>query len=160
MYHINGVWENPNVKVFDEPRHLTDQKHVNYFHWTRTRVAQFILCITLLMFKATIQHLNNRRQESKQESKNLNLQFRFLTHLWPWHKVKFIKPTTKMYVLSKVIIMQSLKDLAITVSEKKATLKVFCLFVSFSSVKICQLSPWTCVKIKIVVYSWCTWRNQ
>ena len=28
--YIYGVSENPNVKVFDKPRHLTDQKHVNY----------------------------------------------------------------------------------------------------------------------------------
>ena len=30
-----------------------------------------------------------------------------------------------MYTLSKVNIVQSLKDLTLTVSEKKATLKVF-----------------------------------
>ena len=30
IYHIYGVWENPNVKVFNEPRHLTNQNHINY----------------------------------------------------------------------------------------------------------------------------------
>ena len=24
--HIYGVWDNPKVKVFDKPRHLTDQE--------------------------------------------------------------------------------------------------------------------------------------
>ena len=30
--HIYDVSENPNVKIFDKPRHLTDQKNVNYLH--------------------------------------------------------------------------------------------------------------------------------
>ena len=30
IYHIYSVWENPNVKVFQKPRHLTTQKDVTY----------------------------------------------------------------------------------------------------------------------------------
>ena len=31
IYHIYGVWVNPNVKAFDKPRHLIDQKHAIIF---------------------------------------------------------------------------------------------------------------------------------
>ena len=41
------------------------------------------------MYTATIQHLNYSEEESK---KKHNLQFMFLTQLWPWNKVKGIKP--------------------------------------------------------------------
>ena len=27
IYHIYGVWANPNIKVFNNPRHLTNEKH-------------------------------------------------------------------------------------------------------------------------------------
>ena len=45
--------------------------------------------------------------------KNLknNLQFMTLTNLWPWNKAKVIKPCMHWQTQSKVIIMQSLKDL-------------------------------------------------
>ena len=81
--------------LFHKPRHLTDEKHVHFVPWTHTRIAQFILCMNL-MYVATIWHLNNTRQESKQVSKKHNLQFIFLTHLWPWNKVKVINSTMKM----------------------------------------------------------------
>ena len=83
-------------------------------HWTHTRAVQFIVCMILLMYVATIQHLNYSRQ-----SKKYNLQFIFLTHLWPWNEVKVIKIAMKMLTPKKVIIMQSLKDLVLTVPEKK-----------------------------------------
>ena len=38
-----------NVKVFDKPRQLTDQKHVNYLPRIRTRFLQIILYMILLM---------------------------------------------------------------------------------------------------------------
>ena len=62
----------------------------------------FFICV------ATIQHLNYKRQESKMH----NLQFIFLTPLWPWNKVKVIKPRMAMLIPSKVIVMQSLNNLA------------------------------------------------
>ena len=58
---------------------LTDQKHV--ISLAHIPVTQFILCMIFLMYKATIQHLNYSRQESKQESKMRNLHFIFLTYL-------------------------------------------------------------------------------
>ena len=77
-----------------------------------------ILCIMLFMYVAAIQRLNYWGQESRTR----NLQFLFLTHLWPWNKIKVIKPTMKMDTLSKIIIMQSWKNLALMMSEKKLTL--------------------------------------
>ena len=74
-----------------------------------------------LMYQATTEHLNYSKPESKQKSQKHYLQFIFLSHLWPWNKVKVIKPTMKMLTPSKVMIMQNLKDLALTVFEKKAT---------------------------------------
>ena len=50
--------------------------------------------------------LNYSGQESKTKS-----QFMILIYLWPWNKVKVIKPDKNYYTPSKVIIMQSLKDL-------------------------------------------------
>ena len=43
IYYIHGVWENPNVKVFDKPRHVTDQKTCKLSPLnTHISVAQFI----------------------------------------------------------------------------------------------------------------------
>ena len=150
IYYTYGVWENPKVKVFNKPRHFTDQKHVNYLLWN-PRVTQFILGMVFLMYLAPLQYLNHSRQESKQESKKHNLQLIFLTNLWPWNKAKVIKATMKMLTPSKIITMQSLNDLTVTVSEKKAK---FVLFFKWG----CQLSPLNLKKI--VVYSQYTWRNQ
>ena len=91
--HIYGVRVNPNVIVFDKPRHLTDEKHVNYLPWIHTKVTQIILCIIFFMHVATILRLNYRGQESK----TCNLQFMILKRLWPWNKVKVSKPEMKMY---------------------------------------------------------------
>ena len=46
-----------------------------------TSVTEIIVCIIFLMYIATIQHSNYKRQESK----TCNLQFIFLTNLWPWN---------------------------------------------------------------------------
>ena len=51
-----------------------------------------------------------------------------------------------LYAPSKVIIMQSLKALALTVSEKKAMVKFF------SNKEICQISPWNMCKNKKIWY--------
>ena len=97
---IYSVLVKSNVKVFDKPRHLINEKYVNYLAWIifHTRVTQFILCIICLMYVATIQRLNYRGQECK----TCNLQFIFLTHLWPWKKAKVIKPRkTRLNVYPK-----------------------------------------------------------
>ena len=112
------VWVNPDVKVLDKPKNMADEKHVNHLP---CRVTQIILCIILLMYVATIQYLNYSRRESK----TCNLQFIFLTHLWPWHKVKFIKLTSSMRIPSKIIITQGLKDLALMVSGGKSQRNFF-----------------------------------
>ena len=106
-------------------------KNRNYLSWTRTRVAQFTLCMIFLMNTATIQHLNYSRWKSKQESKKHNLQFTFLTHSWSSHKVKVIKTALKMWAPSKVITKQSFKDLVLALSKKMATLKGLFVVVGF-----------------------------
>ena len=121
--------KNPNVNSFKKPRHLTYQKHVNYLPWTHTSVTQFILSINFLMYVTNIQHLICSRKDSKKR----NLQFIFKTHTCDLETFNVIKPTMKMQTPCKVIIMQSLIDFALTVSEKKATLKVlFYLFIYFT----------------------------
>ena len=35
-FHIYVVWENPNFNVFEKPRHLTNQKSVDYLPWIHT----------------------------------------------------------------------------------------------------------------------------
>ena len=112
IHHIYGVWENPNVEVFIRPRHLVDPKHVNYFAWTQ--LSQKIYCASC--FECIY---------SGHESKTCNLQFIFLTHLWPETKSRSSILERKMYTPSRVIIMQSLKYLALIMSEKKPTLKFF-----------------------------------
>ena len=76
------------------------------------------------------------------------------THMWSWNKVKVIKPGMNLYAPSKVIIMQSLKALALTVSQKKVTLKLF------HNNEIHQLSPLYMCENKAVLCSWSTWRYQ
>ena len=49
--------------------------------------------------------------------------------------VKVIKTRATMLTRNKVIIMQSFKDLALMVSDKKPTLKFF------SNKEVCQISP-------------------
>ena len=62
--------------------------------------------------------LNNSRQKSKN-----NLLFVILTYLWPWNKVKVIKPGMNCWTVSRVIITNSLKHLPYTVSVKNPKLK-------------------------------------
>ena len=40
--YIYDVWENPNIYVVCKPRHLTNQKYIDYLPWTHTRVTKFI----------------------------------------------------------------------------------------------------------------------
>ena len=69
-----------------------------------------------------MQHLSYRGQKSKTH----NLLFLFQTHVLPCSKVKVINPRMAICTPSKVITMQSLKDLALTVSKKtKANVKYF-----------------------------------
>ena len=77
-----------------------------------------------------------------QNSKN-NLQSIILTYLWPWNKVELVKISMICYTSSKVIIMQSLKDIPYTVSTKMPTLK----FLSNKKKKPLYL-PWTCANMK------------
>ena len=135
IYHIYGVWVNPNVIVFDKPRHLTDQNHSNYLPWIHTTVAQIILRIIYLMYIATIQHLHYRGQESETHS----LCFIFLTHLSPWNKVKVIKPT---------------RYVGPSEGYEHANFKRFCFndvwgkVLFFPTRKYVNFLPYTCTKIK------------
>ena len=70
------------------------------------------------MYVATIQCLNY----SGQESKTCSLQFIFLTPATL--KQSVIKPTMTTQIPIKVMIMQSLKHLALMVSEKKPTFQL------------------------------------
>ena len=65
-HHIYAVWVNPNVKVFDKPRHLiNNNKKVSYLPSIHTKVTQIILCTILSTYVATIQSLIYRQQEPK-----------------------------------------------------------------------------------------------
>ena len=55
MYYIYGVSENPNVNLFDKPRHLTDQKHVHHLSSTHIRVAQTASCMIFSIYVANKQ---------------------------------------------------------------------------------------------------------
>ena len=74
-----------------------------------------------------------------------------LTYLWPWNKAKVIKPGINCSTVSKVIIMQSLKDLPKAVPSKKPVLKVL------SNQKTSIISPEYVQTWKIVVYLLFTW---
>ena len=132
IMNINGVRENPNVEVFDKSRHLTDQKHINYLHWTHIRVAQFISCMIFVKYVGTIQHLNYSTQVSKLELNST------ICNLYFWHicdlETKVIKPTINTQAPSKVISMQSLKSCFNSVRKK-------CILKLFSNKEICTLSP-------------------
>ena len=108
-WHLPYVWclSKSQFRAFDKPWHLTDEKHVNYLLWIHIRITQIILCIILLMHVATIKHLNYKGQESKTS----NLQLIFLTHLWPWNKVKVIKATMNMWTPRKVMLSKVWKIL-------------------------------------------------
>ena len=67
IYHIQGVWENPNVKVFDKPT-LDQPKTCKLSPLnTHTWVAQSIMFMIFLNYALTI-HLKYNGQESNQES--------------------------------------------------------------------------------------------
>ena len=75
-----------------------------------TRLALFILCMMFLHVRSNHKMLKLQRNLKLlnyrgQESKTANFKFIFLTHLWPWNKVKVIKPRMTMYTPSKVIII-------------------------------------------------------
>ena len=65
----------------------------------------------------------------------------FLIHLWPWNKVKIIKPATNLQNRSNVLVVESLTDLALKdVCKKKPVLTC-----DFLSQEIRHLSPlYTC----------------
>ena len=95
VWHLSYVWclSKSQCLSFWQAQTLTNKNPVNYLPWIHTRVTQIILCIIFLVHVAAIRHLNY----SGQESKTCNVQFIFLTHLWPWNKVKVIKATMTMY---------------------------------------------------------------
>ena len=108
------------------------KKHVNYLPWIHTRVTKIILCIIISMYVAIIQCWIPKKEFAVSISDTL----------WPWNKVRVIKPRTAIYTSSKVTIKQSLKDLALKASEKKPTL-------NFVQMRKCvNYFPWTSVKIK------------
>ena len=137
------------------PRHSTDPKHVDYLLWIHTRVTRIILCTIFLMHVSTEQRLN----QSGQGSKKYNLPFMRLTRLWRWNEVKVIKTKMTIKILSKVILKQNLKNLALTVSEERPTF--------FPNEEICHLSP-LCGKKKRERkkkgggggYTWSAWRTS
>ena len=98
---------------------------------------QIILCIILLMYAVTVQCLNYKGQESR----TCSLHSVYISDTpVTLNKIKVIKPTMTKQTSSKVILMQSLKDLAVTVFKKKSQrYSLFCFV--FSNVEICQLSP-------------------
>ena len=66
FYHVDGDGENPNVKLFDNSKHLIDQNHVNYVPEIHTRVKQIILCVTFLIIcgnHSTLQLQRTRIQD-------------------------------------------------------------------------------------------------
>ena len=69
----------------------------------------------------TTQEKNLKQTNKQTNKKHNNLQFMFLTNLWPSNNVKVIKPRMTMSPLSKNITMQSLKDLPLVVTKKKPT---------------------------------------
>ena len=87
-----------DVKVFYKPRHLSNQKHINYLLWTRISIEQFILYMIFLVYVATIQHFNNSKQESRSTISNLY----FCHTLRPWKNVKVIKPPNNENVVPEL----------------------------------------------------------
>ena len=110
---------------------------------------EITLWIIFLMYVAIIQSLNYRGKESK----TCSLQFIFLKHLRPWNRANVIKPTMTMWIPSKVIITQSLKDLILMMSQKMPTLENISVF-SLAHVRARTHT------LTQVVSLWYTWRNQ
>ena len=109
-----------------------DQNHVNYVHWIQLESQKNHTVHDLLKVNSNRTTVKLQRTRSKSS----NSQSIFLTHLWPWNKVKVIRLRMIVQTASKVITMQSLKDLASIVSEKSPTLSLI-----FFNEEICQLFP-------------------
>ena len=105
-----------NPPVFNNPSHLTKLKHVNYPSWIHTRVTQIVLCMIILMYVATIQHLNYRGQESKTH----NLQFISDTPV-TLKQGQGYQTETENVDLKKGYNLAKFKDLAFMVLEKRPT---------------------------------------
>ena len=58
----------PNVKGFDQPRHLTNQQHLNYLPWIHTIVAQIIFSMIFSMYVATTLKLWKIRNQNMQSA--------------------------------------------------------------------------------------------
>ena len=152
VWHLSHLWclRNSQCQSFWQARALHQQKtcqlsHLNtHQHHTNLIVHNLInVCSNHTTFKLR-----------GQESKTYNLLFTSLTHLWPRNKVKVIKPTKIMQTPSKVIIMKSLRDLALMVSKKKPTLKFYFKWGNMSIIlNICEIK-------NSGMYSWSTWCNQ
>ena len=119
-----------------------------------TPVTQIILCIE----NHTVHNLfdvccNHTMIRENQNPKHAICSLSFW-HLWPWNKVKVIKPRMTMWTPKEVMRMQSLKDLALMVCEKKPTW----FFFKRGNMSVISLEHER--KSKIVVYSWSTRCNQ
>ena len=127
-----------------------------------TPVTQSILCVILTMSAEILESLNYTGQASKKHS----FEFMFLTHQWPWNKVKVTIP---VWIGRSQAMLQSCKvwkTLLKSVQEMENATFV-CLFVSLLLFCFCfgQIKehikhlPWTHAKVKLVIYSWSSQRN-
>ena len=110
--------EQVKLNVFDIMRSLT---------FITCMVSEKIPILTFLTSPDTWPTKNTTCKLSSlntHKSKKHNLQFIFLIHLWPWNSQSH-QNYNENVAPRKVIIIQSMKDLALTVSEKIATFKFF-----------------------------------
>ena len=150
-------WVNPNVNNFDKPRHLTEE-NVNWIIISLEYTPELHKLYFASSFQRMLQPYNVWTTEDKNPK-------HAMCTLYFWHtcdletKSRSPKLRTKMLTPSKLIIMQSLKDCAFTVSERKKKATIF-----FQTRKFVSYLPWTCVEpgwgLGIVAYSWSNWRNQ
>ena len=108
------------------------------------------------MYAATLQHFNDRKQESKTH----NLQF---IHLWLLKQSpgQQTKNDNNIVDPKQVLIMASLTDLALSLNcgaPKKSQCKSVVVFFKWGNTSIISLEHMQ--KSKIVVYSWSTGHNQ
>ena len=97
----------------------------------------FLMCV------ATIQHLNYSTQESKQKPKKHNLQFIFLTHLWPWKKSQGHQTNNENVDHEQGYNHAMFERSHFNNVQEKGDIKV--LFKRGGNV---SYLPWTCAKIK------------
>ena len=156
MYHTHGVWLNPDVEVFEKLRHLTNKKHVYCLPWLYISHITHIVCIIFLMYVATIQCLNNRRQETKPS----NLQHIVLTHLWPWNSQSHQTYNDNVDCKQSYNQAKFERSYFNGVWEKTMFSDTFRKFSKWGNLLI--ISPEHVCKWKIVVYmhAWSTWWNQ